>query len=1341
MVGVIRLLALVFLITLTISGKAWGNPIISVSPSSVDFGNTSIGSLSCKTVRVYNEGTSTLTISSISLTDTLNYLEPSYSCPRNIAPNSYNSISLCFYPKSAGTKTAQFKIFSNAVNSPVKAINLEGTGTGPAISVTPYSLDFGTVDVNAAAHVFKVQNTGTEPLVVSSITLGGSYKEDYSVVSEECTQTPIQPNETCNITVAFQPKKIITYEDAYLLITSNAKNISTYYLYLGGRGTGKKILIEPNNPPVKDLGSIQLNTGGVSTTLMTITNIGDSTVNIDSINSSGDTSDIRIDTTLCPLTLLAGHSCAVWGHTLSTYVTTSGTKTITVTANTDAGLGSVLVTARFYGPLIWAEPECYDFGVISSCRTQEFEIKNIGDRDLVISEVYIDVLSEIFRVISHSCSTVPPGGSCTAVVEVCPPQETQAVRGKLTTHLKTSSNAANSHIGETLVAVLTAIVDPEPGIPINPILSASPPAVSFGSDYIGGSGIDKTVFIYNNGGGVVWIHSIEIEGEDADQFKISRPVFSDWNYSHICFANREAIGITLWAEKLGPISATLKLRTSAGNISVPLTGTGYGAMISVSPGQFYDFGTVRTGTSAQQKFTVTNIGDRNLNVSSISAGSPYSIVSHNCSTVPPGGNCELTVRLNAISEGIKPGIVYITSNAGNDTFAGMYYIYLTGKVIDTPKASVTPDSKDFENIEIGSQVMQRFKITNTGNGKLLIYLATISGPDMDDFSVEWTNCSSTSLSNGNYCSVDVIFRPTSIGLKQAFLNIYSNDPDNPHIQIPLTGQGVDSYIVTVSPSSWSYGDVTLNTQTTKTFTVTNIGTGTVVVTQPEISGTNSSDFSVTANNCNILSAGESCTFDVTFTPSSLGDRSASISLYSPPFGGMHIIPLTGKGIGSIISISPSSYNYGNIAVNSSTIKSFTVRNDGNINLVVSSITLSNTTDYRVFANYCSSISPGGICNIVIEFSPKSIGVKDAEMTVNSNAVGGNPTVSLTGQGTGAIISVDPTSKDFGEVTVNQTLRQTFAVTNNGNINLTISSIFLTDTTNYAIASNNCQPSGGIPPNATCTVEVSFKPTSTGTKNTTLRFYSNASNGSPYNISLTGVGINPVISISPASKNFGDVSVGTESSQSFTVRNTGVGTLTIYSMTLSDPINYSIDQSGCSTIPANGTCLFTVTFRPSFTGQQNSTLTVTSNASNGTQNIQLTGNGIGALLIIDPATADYGEVDVGLSSIKSFTISNIGNTPSIISSVTLLDSLNYTVVENTCTTLQPGNFCTIAVAFNPQSAGTKTTELRVYSDAGNGIQTSSLKGKGVTTNNSCTIIQSPEDNKSGVFILFIEPSQN
>jgi hypothetical protein len=113
------------------------------------------------------------------------------------------------------------------------------------------------------------------------------------------------------------------------------------------------------------------------------------------------------------------------------------------------------------------------------------------------------------------------------------------------------------------------------------------------------------------------------------------------------------------------------------------------------------------------------------------------------------------------------------------------------------------------------------------------------------------------------------------------------------------------------------------------------------------------------------------------------------------------------------------------------------------------------------------------------------------------------------------ISVSPPSHDFGSVNVgSSSAAQTFIISNTGTADLHISSMILSDTTNYSLNVNGgsspcASTTPTITPNSSCTVTVTFSPSSTGTKNANLTINSDDPDTPTLNVPLSGVGI-PIV---------------------------------------------------------------------------------------------------------------------------------------------------------------------------------------------------------------------------------------
>ncbi len=84
-------------------------------------------------------------------------------------------------------------------------------------------------------------------------------------------------------------------------------------------------------------------------------------------------------------------------------------------------------------------------------------------------------------------------------------------------------------------------------------------------------------------------------------------------------------------------------------------------------------------------------------------------------------------------------------------------------------------------------------IGNTGTANLAINMISKAGPDAPGFTIgENDGCSNRTLLPAESCTFDVVFTPSSTGLKTATLSVSSNDPDMPVYDITVTGTGTDT---------------------------------------------------------------------------------------------------------------------------------------------------------------------------------------------------------------------------------------------------------------------------------------------------------------------------------------------------------------------------------------------------------------------------------------------------------------------------------------------------------------------------------------------------------------------
>ena len=421
-----------------------------------------------------------------------------------------------------------------------------------------------------------------------------------------------------------------------------------------------------------------------------------------------------------------------------------------------------------------------------------------------------------------------------------------------------------------------------------------------------------------------------------------------------------------------------------------------------------------------------------------------------------------------------------------------------------------------------------------------------------------------------------------------------------------------------------------------------------------------------------------------------------------------------------IELTPSNYNFGSIDIGQcSSEYSFTLTNTGGGTATGSvSLTGTHASQFTITQGSGSfSLGAGASKTIKVKFCPASTGSKSATLYADGSNCNDDSS-SLSGTGTQPpSIDLSPSSHSFGNVEVGSCSSEySFTLTNTGGGTAT-GSVSLTGThaSQFTITSGSGSFSLGA--GASKTIKVKFCPTSTGSKSATL--YADGSNCNDDSSSLSGTGTQPPsIDLSPSSHNFGNIEVGSCSSEySFTLTNTGGGTATgTVSRTGTHASQFTITQgSGSFSLGAGASKTIKVKFCPTSTGSKSATLYADgSNCNDDTSSLSGTGTQPPSI-DFSPSSYNFGSVEVGsCSSEFSFTLTNTGGGTATGSvSKTGTHASQFTITQGSGSfSLGAGASKTIKVKFCPTSTGSKSAIL--YADGSNcNDDSSSLSGTGYT----------------------------
>lgn len=217
---------------------ATARPIVSVSPMSVNLGSVKVGGSSHpKTVTIKNTGNTNLTITSISISGANQSEFNQASNCTTIPAKSSCPVTVTFSPVAPfGKKSAVLSILSNDPKKPNVSVKLLGQVLPPKITVTPQSVNCGSVSVGSTSShkIVTIKDTGISDLAVGAITITGANAAEFSETNNCSTVTQ---GTSCTINVTLSPTSAGN-KTAVMNIPSNDPKKPVTAVKLTGKGSG-----------------------------------------------------------------------------------------------------------------------------------------------------------------------------------------------------------------------------------------------------------------------------------------------------------------------------------------------------------------------------------------------------------------------------------------------------------------------------------------------------------------------------------------------------------------------------------------------------------------------------------------------------------------------------------------------------------------------------------------------------------------------------------------------------------------------------------------------------------------------------------------------------------------------------------------------------------------------------------------------------------------------------------------------------------------------------------------------------------------------------------------------
>ncbi|MBN8867158.1 MAG: choice-of-anchor D domain-containing protein [Solirubrobacterales bacterium] len=436
--------------------------------------------------------------------------------------------------------------------------------------------------------------------------------------------------------------------------------------------------------------------------------------------------------------------------------------------------------------------------------------------------------------------------------------------------------------------------------------------------------------------------------------------------------------------------------------------------------------------------------------------------------------------------------------------------------------------------------------------------------------------------------------------------------------------------LTASPASLTFaGEPVGDTSAPSSVTLTSSGIGSVAIPAGgvTISGLNAGDYAIDSEDCEeqVLSAGDTCQVDVTFSPGAIGARSATLEVAHDGAGSPTSVSLAGQGQANPgISIDPASHDFGNARItvdNDSAPKTFTVGSIGTTPLEVGvvSLTGADSDQFEIDSQDCTGgpIQPGGTCQVVVDFAPTTLGPKTAELSLANDASVLPTTAALSGTGDPfSYPGFEPSELDFGPTRVGggPSAPLTFEMEALGASPMNVEELQVDplngNPEDFSIVSENCLGQA-IPLGDSCEVSVAFEPSATGDRSAFIRYDTGHVLGLYH---VKGEGIDPGFTLAPSTQDFGTrlTDEGPGAAHTFTLTSTGTTDLQTgpISLTGAAADQFQVGSDGCSnqTLAPGSSCDVEVAFAPTTAGEKTASLSIALDGGFGPAISHLTGSG-------------------------------------------------------------------------------------------------------------------------------------
>ncbi len=939
--------------------------------------------------------------------------------------------------------------------------------------------DFGTVAVGSRpSRAFQFINKSTSALTLTSTSAVGGAVMD----ANNCPAT-LAPGASCLVTVAL-PVAAEGAKTGEVRVLTNGSSTPEVLRVSAQGASGLSVLSV--SPGSKAFGEVSVGSQSAAGTF-TLSNTTAASLHLGALYLAENSAYFSLSSN-CPTELEAGERCTVSVRFTPRLV---GATQARIVRDLEDGTQVYVASVSGHGvraEATWTMSQAtfVDVPVGRKSDVQELGLTNTGRGVLSIQRLAIGG-SSAFSLESHTCGTeVQPGASCIVRLAVTPPDATVLSASLM---LESSSLESRSSVVQLYA---------RPAVP-QALLVVSPTALAFGDVPMGTTSATRSVTLTSAGSTSVAVSAFTLGGNNPGDFAIVNAT----QCTGLLAPNASCtLQLTARPGLVASRSATLTVTSTSAQAVAPvaLTVRGVQGTLLASPVPVA-FGEVLLGERPSRTVTLTNTGSApvTLQAPSLSGANASLFTVSGCAsqTLAPAASCTLTVQYAPLAAGLHSATLSLPSNASNSGYA----VSLSGSGKAPPQGGTLSEFTCPDWSTYNQTVTCTATLTNTASSALSVSAATRTNTA---FTLSHTCGTSVAVAGACTVSVSVPTGTWTSGTPTA--KTLASDVT------VTTGAGALTRTASVkvdtsqlSLSAQAYAPVEVGTSRTLTHVLTNNGKFPVTLNgAPSLAQVAPPGrLAVAATNCGTtLAVGQSCTVDVrcdATTASSAGTYSAQLAASGSNHASVQAglaCPVFVNVQASNFRISPNPTDFGSVPVGTTPLRTLTLENHNLAPIAVSSLGLTGAQagDFRLSGS-CTSLparvgTVPGSCKVTVFFTPTSEGLRQATLEAVSSAQGIRASAALSGTGGLAVLSAPPVQ--FGSGASGGSAFLPLTITNQGPFGVTLPgatgwALSGANPGEFTLTPNGCEQKylSTSSTSNRCTLSVTFRPRSEGTKSATL----------------------------------------------------------------------------------------------------------------------------------------------------------------------------------------------------------------------------------------------------------------